>query len=226
MLNAIATLRDRDEFGGSFITLRSKMASELQRRCDIFINDEKFLLAAYFDPRLRRLVANKIDKRAALRIINSMPEVLQTELQHAPIVTVVERKRFKISEISDTSFRSDSPIERELEAYESPAFSLPCPDAPIDELDPKRISWGATTDVYTLWRNATHQLPVLAKAAQAVFTIPASFAEIERVFSTSSYNDSARRHCQMPAKIRRDVLVRQNFRYLKNYGQLPFNWAF
>ena len=84
------------------------------------------------------------------------------------------------------------PIKREMIRYES--FSLPPKDVNI-------LKW---------WKDHEKILPLLAKLAKKVFTIPASSSKSERVFSAGGNFVTKKRSKLAPKKVEDLILIKEN----------------
>ena len=84
------------------------------------------------------------------------------------------------------------PIKREMLRYES--FSLPPKDVNI-------LKW---------WKDHEKVLPLLAKLAKKVLTIPASSSKSERVFSAGGNFVTKRRNKLAPKKVEDLIMIKEN----------------
>ena len=85
-----------------------------------------------------------------------------------------------------------SAAKREMLRYES--FSLPSKDV----------------DVLAWWKGHEKVLPLLAKVAKKVLTIPCSSAKSERVFSTGGNFVTAKRNSLAPKKVEDLIIIKEN----------------
>ena len=196
--------------------LRSTFVENINHRFSDFISDSLVITAQYFDPRVRPYLT-EANRKLAVSFIKNSPLAREHEKERplsSRYPTVVESELLVLPEPEFAS--NDEGVSAEIKTYMSLQMDLPSGIIDIGK---------GCEKTYAFWRTRRSVLPCLSRIAQFVFSVPASSAEIERIFSTAGYLDRDKQRAQTSDTIRNCTLLNRNFTYTVRANCCPFEWS-